>query len=147
MSPISTTWQEFTTRSARPSRQPSRPGPRAACSACRLHLEGRRPLHARLHAAGDELLAEVRALGLGEGVAWVEKIAIATAPLADAAATEGVEDLRRILGTLTEGDLEDLCRRAKIMMNRDKNIHEWPVNWGHFGLYVKSVCFRGGFGP
>ncbi len=52
--------------------------------ACRLRLEGRTDLHGELLAGADHLLAEARncALGLGEEVAWIEKLILATqAPL------------------------------------------------------------------
>ena len=48
--------------------------------ACRVHLEGRTGIHEQLLAAEDHLLAEARssALGLGDDVAWVEKVVVAT---------------------------------------------------------------------
>ena len=48
--------------------------------ACRIRLEGRTEIHAQLIASEDQVLAEARAsaLGLGDEIAWVEKVVIAT---------------------------------------------------------------------
>ena len=48
--------------------------------ACRIRLEGRTEVHAQLIASEDQVLAEARAsaLGLGDELAWVEKVVIAT---------------------------------------------------------------------
>ena len=53
--------------------------------ACRIVLEGRTDVHAQLVASEDQVLAEVRAsaLGLGDEVAWVEKVIIVTEPTVD----------------------------------------------------------------
>jgi DNA repair protein SbcD/Mre11 len=47
---------------------------------CRLVIKGETELHGSLLASGDRLLAEARsaALGLGDGVAWIEKLVIDT---------------------------------------------------------------------
>ena len=49
---------------------------------CRVVLEGPTDLHAHLLGAREQLLADARAtaLGLGEDVAWVEKVVVATEP-------------------------------------------------------------------
>ena len=51
--------------------------------ACRVELQGRTEVHGQLLATEDDLLAEARssALGLGDGIAWVEKLIIATQPI------------------------------------------------------------------
>ena len=48
--------------------------------ACRIQLRGRTELHGQLLTAEDHLLSEARssALGLGEEIAWVEKVIVAT---------------------------------------------------------------------
>jgi DNA repair exonuclease SbcCD nuclease subunit len=50
--------------------------------ACRVEITGQTPLHGTLWGAADQLLAEAQAaaLGLGEDVAWIEKVAIETTP-------------------------------------------------------------------
>ena len=50
--------------------------------ACRIEIQGRTEIHGRLLASREHLLAEARAaaLGLGEEVAWVERVVIATNP-------------------------------------------------------------------
>ena len=84
--------------------------------ACRLRLEGRTPLHERLLVSEDDLLAEARAfaLGLGEEVAWVEKVVVATEPPRDGTArVEGIEDIRVILREVApkpDADLDDRVR-------------------------------------
>lgn len=47
---------------------------------CRIELAGRTEVHSRLIAAEDEILARARAvaLGLGDEVAWIEQLVIAT---------------------------------------------------------------------
>ena len=71
--------------------------------ACRIRLEGRTRAHGRLLAAGDQLLAEARAvaLGLGEGGAWIEKVVVATGPAVEPGASpereDAVDDLLRML--------------------------------------------------
>ena len=53
--------------------------------ACRIAVSGRTPAHDTLLASHEELLAEARAsaAGLGDEVAWIEKLVIRTAPPAD----------------------------------------------------------------
>jgi hypothetical protein len=71
--------------------------------ACRVQLEGRTEIHEQLLAAADYLLAEARsnALGLGDDVAWVEKVVIATEPAVDpqtlAERKDAVGELRRMV--------------------------------------------------
>ena len=62
--------------------------------ACRILLQGRTELHSRLVTGTEELTAEARsaALGLGEEVAWVERVAVGTKPVADAATLAARED-------------------------------------------------------
>ncbi len=94
--------------------------------ACRVVLEGRTALHARLVAAAEHLLAEARAsaLGLGDGLAWVEKVVVETAPTVDpqtlARREDAVGELQRMLQeapadrellSRIEGDIGELVRR------------------------------------
>jgi len=53
--------------------------------ACRIKLEGRTDVHAQLIASEQQILAEARAcaLGIGDEVAWVEKIVIASEAAVD----------------------------------------------------------------
>ncbi len=53
--------------------------------ACRIGVVGRTPAHSTLLASHEDLLAEARAsaAGLGDEVAWVEKLIIDTAPAAN----------------------------------------------------------------
>jgi len=51
--------------------------------ACRVEITGQTPLHGALRGTAEQLLAEAQAaaLGLGEDVAWIEKVAIETTPM------------------------------------------------------------------
>lgn len=71
--------------------------------ACRIVLEGRTAVHGQLVASEDRMLAEARAgaLGLGDEVAWIEKVVINTEPEVDAETLAEREDaigeLQRLL--------------------------------------------------
>lgn len=56
--------------------------------ACRIALSGRTPAHSAIVASKEELLAEAKAsaAGLGDEIAWVEKLIIHTAPPAETVA-------------------------------------------------------------
>lgn len=80
--------------------------------ACRIEIRGRTELHGALVASGEQLLAEARAaaLGLGEDVAWIERVVVATEPVLDPATLRAREDalgeLQRLLGEAgTDGSL------------------------------------------
>ena len=68
-----------------------------------VRLQGRTELHDQLVASAEHLLAEARgvALGLGDEVAWVERLVVATEPVVDRATLAAREDamgeLQRIL--------------------------------------------------
>jgi len=66
--------------------------------ACRVEITGQTPLHGALWSATEQLLAEAQAaaLGLGEDVAWIEKVAIETTAVPDA----GEVDPENALGVL-----------------------------------------------
>ena len=71
--------------------------------ACRFELQGRTEAHENLLAAEDVVLAEARAcaLGLGDDTAWVEKVVVATEPVAGPEALaereDAVGELQRML--------------------------------------------------
>ena len=94
--------------------------------ACRIQLQGRTEIHAQLLAAEDHLLAEARAgaLGLGDDVAWVERVVVMTAPMVDAQTLAEREDaigeLQRMLQHASadaelleqlEGDIGEMVRQ------------------------------------
>ena len=72
--------------------------------ACRFELQGRTEAHENLLAAEDVVLAKARAcaLGLGDDTAWVEKVVVATEPVAGPEALaerqDAVGELKRMLG-------------------------------------------------
>ena len=68
--------------------------------ACRIELTGQTGLQGELLASADHLLAEAKAaaLGLGEEVAWIERLVIATAsPETAASRKDALGDLQRII--------------------------------------------------
>ncbi|MBM3346864.1 MAG: DNA repair exonuclease [Betaproteobacteria bacterium] len=75
--------------------------------ACRIVLEGRTAVHDQLVASEDRMLAEGRAgaLGLGDEVAWVEKVVISTEPEVDAQTLAERED--------AIGELQRMLQEAK----------------------------------
>jgi len=94
--------------------------------ACRIVLEGRTEVHSQLVTSEDKILAEARAsaLGLGDDVAWVEKVVIATETTVDAETLaqreDAVGELQRLLQDAKndeellaqiEGDIGELVRR------------------------------------
>lgn len=91
--------------------------------ACRVELTGKTGLHGELLASADRLLAEARAaaLGLGEEVAWIERLVIATSSPASAPSRmDALGELQRMMesaGSDAEvqaqlaSDLGDLIRK------------------------------------
>ena len=85
--------------------------------ACRIELQGRTEIHGQLLAAEDHLLAEARssALGLGDDIAWVEKVVIATGSVIDpetlAEREDAVGELQRML--YEAGSDADLLNQLK----------------------------------
>ena len=75
--------------------------------ACRIVFEGRTCVHEQLITSEEKVLAEARAcaLGLGEEVAWVEKIVIATEPDLDSRILTQRED--------AIGELQRMLRDAR----------------------------------
>jgi DNA repair exonuclease SbcCD nuclease subunit len=72
----------------------------------RIVLQGRTELHGQLVTDVENLTAEARAaaLGLGDEMAWVERVAVRTTPVADIAALAARED--------TLGDLQRMLKEA-----------------------------------
>ena len=72
----------------------------------RLVLQGRTELHSQLVTDAENLTAEARAaaLGLGDEVAWVERVAVRTTPVTDAAKLGAREDIL--------GDLQRMLKEA-----------------------------------
>ncbi len=76
--------------------------------ACRIEIKGRTDIHGQLLASLEHLLAEARAaaLGLGDEVAWIEQVVVATQSTLDPAALLAREDalgeLQRMLGSASE---------------------------------------------
>ena len=102
--------------------------------ACRIELKGRTRLHSELIIATHQLLAEARssALGIGHEAAWIEKLVVATEPLADLKSVDGRQDaLGELLGMLEEAGAEDdfirqlqadvveMARKLPIELRRD----------------------------
>ena len=91
--------------------------------ACRIELTGQTGLQGELLASADHLLAEAKAaaLGLGEEVAWIERLVIATAsPETAASRKDALGDLQRIIESAGSDaelqarlatDLDDLVRK------------------------------------
>ena len=94
--------------------------------ACRIVFDGRTEVHEQLVASEDQVLAEARAsaLGLGDEVAWVEKIVIATEAVVDpqilAQREDAIGELQRMLQdagsddellTQIAGEIGELVRR------------------------------------
>ena len=102
--------------------------------ACRIELTGRTDIHESLLASTEYLLAETRgaALGLGEEIAWIERIVVATRPMLDPETLRAREDalgeLQRMLEDAgedaalhqqLEGDIGELVRRLPHELRAD----------------------------
>ena len=102
--------------------------------ACRIVFKGRTEVHEQLVASKNQLLAEARAsaLSLGDEVAWVEKIVIATEAVVDpqtlAQRQDAIGELQRMLqdagsddGLLAQiaGDIGELVRRLPYEVRTD----------------------------
>jgi exonuclease SbcD len=77
---------------------------------CRVALEGQTEIHDQLIASADQLLVEARAsaLGLGNEIAWVEKVVTSTTSLANPQAQlereDAIGELQRMLRSAHEDD-------------------------------------------
>jgi DNA repair exonuclease SbcCD nuclease subunit len=87
----------------------------------RIVLQGGTELHNQLVADTEKMTAEARAvaLGLGDEVAWVERVAVRTTPVADAAALAArgdmLGDLQRMLNEAVAD--EELLGRLKVSID------------------------------
>lgn len=119
--------------------------------ACRIELRGRTEIHDRLLASEEHLLAEARAaaLGIGDEVAWVERIVVATEPALDpatlAARDDALGDLRRMLKDAREdaavleqmkADIGELVRRLphEVRGGAEDAILKAAINGDYAGL-------------
>lgn len=119
--------------------------------ACRVELRGRTAIHDRLLASAERLLAEARAaaLGLGDEVAWVERIVLATKPAINpatlAARDDALGDLQRMLRDAREdaavleqmeADIGELVRRLpyEIRGDAEDTILRAATNGDYAGL-------------
>jgi exonuclease SbcD len=93
--------------------------------ACRIELTGRTALHGKLAASAEHLQAEARAtaLGLGEEIAWVERLIVAT-NATEAAASRGdaLGDLQRMIG----GAASDAGLRAQLASDLGELVRKLP---------------------
>ena len=124
--------------------------------ACRIRLEGRTEVHAQLIASEEQVLAAARAsvLGLGDEVAWVEKVVIATEATLDAETLAQREDaigaLQQMLQAATsdeallaeiEDDISALVRRLphEIRADIEDHILKSAVE-GEYGALISEVA-------
>ena len=102
--------------------------------ACRIELTGRSAVHSELIVSMEHLLAEAQAaaLGIGDDVAWIEKVVVATEPLVD---PKQISDRQDALGELQgmlnragkdkelirqlESDLGEFSRRLPVEIRRE----------------------------
>jgi len=96
--------------------------------ACRIVLEGRTAVHDQLVASEDRMLAESRAgaLGLGDEVAWVEKVVINTAPEVDAKTLAEREDAIGELQRLLQEATSDTALLSQIEDDIGKLVRQLP---------------------
>ena len=96
--------------------------------ACRIVLEGRTSVHNQLVASEDRMLAEARAgaLGLGDEVAWVEKVVIGTQPEIDAQTLTEREDAIGELQRMLQEAMGDTNLLAQIEDDIGKLVRQLP---------------------
>ena len=96
--------------------------------ACRIVLQGRTAVHDKLIASEDRMLAEARAgaLGLGDEVAWVEKVVINTQPQVDAETLAEREDAIGELQRLLQEATGDVALLAQIEDDIGKLVRQLP---------------------
>ena len=124
--------------------------------ACRIRLEGRTEVHAQLIASEEQVLAAARAsaLGLGDEVAWVEKVVIATNATLDpeilAQREDAIGALQQMLQAATsdeallaeiEDDISALVRRLphEIRVDIEDHILKSAVE-GEYGALISEVA-------
>ena len=96
--------------------------------ACRIELTGRTDIHDSLLASTEYLLAEARsaALGLGEEMAWIERIVIATRPVLDSATLRAREDALGELQRMLEDAGEDTALRQLLQADIGELVRKLP---------------------
>ena len=102
--------------------------------ACRIELTGRSSIHDELIASAEHLLAEAQAaaLGIGDDVAWIERVVVATKPSLDPAKIADRQDamgeLQRMLSEASkhedlleqlEADIGELARKLPVELRTD----------------------------
>jgi DNA repair exonuclease SbcCD nuclease subunit len=99
--------------------------------ACRIELTGQTELNGELLTSGEQILADIRAaaLGLGEEVAWIERLVIATESPEDGTSREdALGDLQRLicsaaddadLRTLLASDVGEMIRKLPHEVHAD----------------------------
>ena len=124
--------------------------------ACRIVLEGRTKAHAQLVASEDQVLLEARAsaLGLGEEVAWVEKVVIATETAIDPQTLAQREDafgeLQRMLQDAgsdeelvakIEGDIGEMVRRLphEVRAGTEDRVLKSAVE-GDYAAFIRDIA-------
>ena len=97
---------------------------------CRVVLEGRTEFHSQIVVSEDEVLERARAvaLGLGDGIAWVERIEIDTSPKLTGPPPGPILDLLKLLReaenstdlmTQIQGDIEKLVQKLPYEVRTD----------------------------
>jgi len=116
--------------------------------ACRIVLEGRTPVHDQLVASEDRMLAEARAgaLGLGDEVAWVEKVVISTQPEVNAQTLAEREDAIGELQRLLQEATGDTNLLAQIEDDIGKLVRQLPHEVrGNIGDSVLKAAVDGDY--
>jgi DNA repair protein SbcD/Mre11 len=93
--------------------------------ACRIELTGQTELHGELLASAEQILADTRAaaLGLGEEVAWIERLVIATESTEVATSRkDALGDLRRLISSATD----DADLRTQLASDLGEMIRKLP---------------------
>ena len=124
--------------------------------ACRIIFKGRTEVHEQLVASEDQVLAEARAsaLGLGDEVAWIEKVVIETESVVDSppllTSGDAIGELHEMLedaagsdDSLLEQLKEDISRLVQklpyeVKENIDDQILETAIN-GDYETLIKFV--------
>ena len=96
--------------------------------ACRIELTGQTDIHDSLLASTEHLLAEAQgaALGLGEEIAWIERIVIATRPVLDSATLRAREDALGELQRMLEDAGEDTTLHQQLEADIGELIRKLP---------------------
>ena len=123
--------------------------------ACRIELTGQTGLHSELLSSADHLLAEAKAaaLGLGEEVAWIERLVVVTASLETPAShKDALGDLQRMIESAGSDaelqarlatDLGDLVRKLPhdIRMDADDAVLKAAIDGNIGGLIAHGGAY------